>query len=137
MKVLHQKQSLYLTLLVFPIIKNHSIRNLIKFNSAYDKRLKRYFGSDSRAKKYVADVSTLAEPFLEGESNLGTEVHMKFGDIQFVDENVDADGMCNGPPSRGVKNVIAKQVGNLTPMVIITEDKLDCPGGATTGCAYG
>merc|ERR1712137_1190425 len=64
----------------------------LPYTLAYDKRLKRYFGSDSRAKKYVADVSTLAEPFLEGESNLGTEVHMKFGDIQFVDEKVDCTG---------------------------------------------
>merc|ERR1712137_351909 len=110
----------------------------LPYTLAYDKRLKRYFGSDSRAKKYVADVSTLAEPFLEGESNLGTEVHMKFGDIQFVDENVDADGMCRSEPSRGVKNVIAKQAGNLTPMVIITDDKVDCTGrvSAFTGCAY-
>ena len=119
-------------------IQNHPIRNLIKFNSAYDKSLKRYFGSDSRAKKYVADVAALAEPFLEGESNLGTEVHMKFGDIQFVNENVNANGLCTGrgAPSRRVKNVIDKQAGNLTPMVIITEDKVDCPGGDTTGCAY-
>ena len=110
----------------------------MKFNSAYDKSLKRYFGSDSRAKKYVADVSTLAEPFLEGESNLGTEVHMKFGDIQFVDESVNADGLCNGrnEPSRGVKNVMKKQAGNVTPMVIITDDKVDCGVGAMTGCAF-
>merc|ERR1712137_1204586 len=112
----------------------------LPYTLAYDKSLKRYFGSDSRAKKYVADVSTLAEPFLEGESNLGTEVHMKFGEIEFVDESVDADSMCNesGGRWRGVKNVKNKQEGNLTPIVIIADDKVDCRGGASaiSGCAY-
>ena len=63
---------------------------------------------------------------------------MKFGDIQFVDENVDADGMCRDDRSRGVKNVMRKQAGNLTPMVIITDDKVDCIGRvtATSGCAF-
>ena len=109
---------------------------MIIFNSAYDKSLKRYFGSDSRAKKYVADVSALAEPFLEGESNLGTEIHLKYGEIEYVDESVDADSMCGrGVRSRGVNNVRAKQKGNLTPIVIIADDKVDCPGSAITGCA--
>merc|ERR1711860_296717 len=29
-----------------------------------------------------------------------------------------------------------KQAGNLTPMVIITDDKVDCGVGAMTGCAF-
>ena len=72
---------------------------------------------------------------MEGESNLGTEVHLKFGDIKYVDENVDSDGMC-GSRSSQVQNVINSQDGNLTPMVIIAEDKVVCPGSASVGCAY-
>ena len=88
--------------------------------SAYDKSLRNFFRSDSRAKRYVKDVYALAEPFLEGESNLGTEVHMKLGPIKYVDENVNADGLCAGArgPSRQVRNVMESQRGNLVPMVI-------------------
>ena len=121
------------------ILKNHfsSIEQLSI--AAYDKSLKNFFGSDSRARRYVKDVYALAEPFLEGESNLDTEVHMKFGPIKYVNENVDADGLCAGArgPSRQVRNVMESQIGNLVPMVIIAEDTGECDGtGYTTGCAY-
>ena len=136
--LLHQL-SLYHTLLVTFIeaFLDLDIEHLIF--SAYDKSLRNFFRSDSRAKRYVKDVYALAEPFLEGESNLGTEVHMKLGPIKYVDENVDADGLCAGArgPSRQVRNLMESQRGNLVPMVIIAEDTGECDGtGYTTGCAY-
>ena len=85
----------------------------------------------------MKDAYVLAEPFLEDESNLGTEVHLKFGDIKYVDENVQADDMC-GRQSSAVKRVINSQKGNLIPLVIFAEDKVDCTSGwsITSGCAF-
>ena len=85
----------------------------------------------------MKDAYVLAEPFLEDESNLGTEVHLKFGDIKYVDENVKADDLC-GRQSSAVKRVIKSQKGKQIPLVIFAEDKVDCTSGLSinSGCAH-
>ena len=63
------------------------------------------------AKNYVKDVYVLAQPFLEDESNLGTEVHLKFGDIKYVDENVQADDMCGRQGSNNMSDQESNRYG--------------------------